>query len=227
MNRTDPPRFATWMLEHLTLADRDGPLTGDLVEDFRTGRSHGWYWRQVIAAIVFGWIRSIFHHRFALLFAALWSMLAPAWLLIIFKLEMQKNLIGYVWRIPWPWSSICDFGLSVAECLLFICAGMLIYLILHRKIISRVSLRCLAQGCLLGLLAYGISWGCMVALLLIITAPHHAPHPMVDERTLTILGGITFFGLRSSLARLAYFVGTACSLWAVETKVERVNRIDA
>lgn len=40
----DPPRLATWLLGCLD-ASCD-PLVGDLYEEWRRGRSVGWFWRQ-------------------------------------------------------------------------------------------------------------------------------------------------------------------------------------
>ena len=47
----DPPRAATWLLEHLGGCYCREPLSGDLIEEFRAGRSAAWYWRQVLQAI--------------------------------------------------------------------------------------------------------------------------------------------------------------------------------
>ena len=48
----NPPRFATWLLS------RWGPanvaLLGDLLEEYRAGRSARWYWRQVMIAMLVG-----------------------------------------------------------------------------------------------------------------------------------------------------------------------------
>ena len=45
-------RTATWLMRHV------GPpseaLAGDLLEEYRQGRSVGWYWMQVIEAVVAG-----------------------------------------------------------------------------------------------------------------------------------------------------------------------------
>jgi hypothetical protein len=51
MNNRKPPALATWMLDHLGSRGSNEALSGDLLEAFRTGRSAGWYWYQVIAAI--------------------------------------------------------------------------------------------------------------------------------------------------------------------------------
>ena len=44
-----PPIVATWLLQRFVRQDE--ALTGDMLEEYR-GRSVGWYWRQVLIAIV-------------------------------------------------------------------------------------------------------------------------------------------------------------------------------
>ncbi len=51
MKRRPAPRLATWLLEHLADRYRREALVGDLAEEFRAGRSSGWYWRQVLLAL--------------------------------------------------------------------------------------------------------------------------------------------------------------------------------
>ena len=48
MTPKHPPRLAAFLLNHLT---DNGPLAGDLEEEYRGGRSAAWYWRQVAFAI--------------------------------------------------------------------------------------------------------------------------------------------------------------------------------
>jgi hypothetical protein len=43
--------LATWMLEHVTFGSPNESLSGDLLEEFQSGRTAGWYWRQALAAI--------------------------------------------------------------------------------------------------------------------------------------------------------------------------------
>ena len=47
-----PPRLATWLLGHLNGTNE--ALAGDLLEEYRHGRSAAWYWRQVMKAILVG-----------------------------------------------------------------------------------------------------------------------------------------------------------------------------
>lgn len=53
-NPLDPPKLATWLLEQFSPVLKNAPLAGDLVEEFKEGRSTRWYWRQVFWAIVIG-----------------------------------------------------------------------------------------------------------------------------------------------------------------------------
>jgi hypothetical protein len=46
-----PPAPATWLLKLLGPQRNAEALAGDLLEEFREGRSRAWYWRQVLAAI--------------------------------------------------------------------------------------------------------------------------------------------------------------------------------
>jgi len=57
MVRANPPALANWMLDHLTPAGHEDALAGDLLEEFRAGRSAAWYWRQVLGALLFEWIK--------------------------------------------------------------------------------------------------------------------------------------------------------------------------
>jgi hypothetical protein len=58
-----PPRVATWLLHRLTDGEDREVLAGDLLEQFRRGRSSAWYWRQVSGAIVLGAARQVRAHK--------------------------------------------------------------------------------------------------------------------------------------------------------------------
>jgi hypothetical protein len=51
MNSTKPPRLAAWILQHFGPELNQEALAGDLNEAMAQGRSSGWYWRQVLAAV--------------------------------------------------------------------------------------------------------------------------------------------------------------------------------
>ena len=52
MNPRQPPKLAVWLLNYLRVSAGNEPLAGDLLEEFCSGRTVGWYWRQTFMAIV-------------------------------------------------------------------------------------------------------------------------------------------------------------------------------
>jgi len=58
-----PPRAATWLAERFASPARRESLVGDLVEQFRHGRSRSWYWRQVFIAILIGIAQDLAAHK--------------------------------------------------------------------------------------------------------------------------------------------------------------------
>ncbi len=51
MKRSEPPALATRLLEMIASAPHGDALAGDLIEQYRQGRSRAWYWRQVFSAL--------------------------------------------------------------------------------------------------------------------------------------------------------------------------------
>ena len=54
MTGRKPPRLAVWLLDRLGYTRSNSPLAGDLLEEFGSGRSSGWYWRQTLEVIANG-----------------------------------------------------------------------------------------------------------------------------------------------------------------------------
>jgi hypothetical protein len=63
MKASDPPRFATWVLERLAPRVKRESLLGDLIEQYHNGRSAAWYRRQVLTAILTGAGADIREHK--------------------------------------------------------------------------------------------------------------------------------------------------------------------
>lgn len=57
------PTAAAWLLKVFKVTENNPPLIGDLNEEFLSGHSSVWLWRQVLAAIVFGIGKEIYGHR--------------------------------------------------------------------------------------------------------------------------------------------------------------------
>ena len=49
-----PPALANWLLDHLGYTRQNAALAGDLLEEFRSGRSAAWYWRQTLVVVANG-----------------------------------------------------------------------------------------------------------------------------------------------------------------------------
>jgi hypothetical protein len=51
MTARKPPRFARWLVEHFASSYQREALVGDLFEEYQSGRSRLWYWRQALYAV--------------------------------------------------------------------------------------------------------------------------------------------------------------------------------
>jgi hypothetical protein len=59
----EPPSLAMWLLARAALGPRCESIAGDLIEQYRGGRSAAWFWRQTLSAIVTGFIVELRHHK--------------------------------------------------------------------------------------------------------------------------------------------------------------------
>lgn len=66
MTMREPPRLAAWLLRRIATGARSEPLLGDLHEEYQTGRTSAWYWRETIVALLVFTRRDVltlFRHR--------------------------------------------------------------------------------------------------------------------------------------------------------------------
>jgi hypothetical protein len=100
-----PPTLADWLLDRLGYTRQNAALAGDLLEEYREGRSAGWYWRQTIGVIA----HAIPRHA---------SALAPYMLALIAGYALQLPLSYALWalRLPpvAPASGWARFGLYLS-----------------------------------------------------------------------------------------------------------------
>ncbi|MGA9461296.1 MAG: hypothetical protein WBV28_00805, partial [Terracidiphilus sp.] len=209
MKPNEPPRVAQWLLLHCMPPGRDEALAGDLLEEYRDGRSSGWFWQQVLCAIGIGWMRVLGARGMLLLFAALWSSLAPAWTALLDHAVSRPNPSEEFWRMDAPFAGLGSFGLWLLLNTSFLWAGILLYFVSHTSFAKSFSrkdvVRAFLSAAPIFLLAY---FGTFVAMNLLFY-----PGPTLPRRNMTPLGEI--FDLRAgALAlRVPYFVTLMCALW--------------
>jgi hypothetical protein len=103
MSASQPPRLATWLLQHLAFGPRRESLLGDLIEQYRNGRSPTWYWWQVLTAILVGAIRDVRDHKVLAIRAV-----ATGWLLYVL-FSFPVNWLSGATRV-WFTNSLIDTG---------------------------------------------------------------------------------------------------------------------
>jgi hypothetical protein len=132
MTTTRLVAFASWMLEHLTFGAKNEALAGDLLEEFHSGRSASWYWRQVLAAIGIRAYQAACASVVPLIFSAVWTMLYPAWRVIV--REVWINAAPDRWSLlAWPYSALAEIGYGVVPGVAFVWLGLMVYLLLRRE----------------------------------------------------------------------------------------------
>lgn len=60
MSQRIPPRLATWLLNRLSGYNQ--ALVGDMIEEYRRGRSRLWYWRQTAIAVLRSTVTDVRSH---------------------------------------------------------------------------------------------------------------------------------------------------------------------
>jgi hypothetical protein len=222
MRRIEPPATATWLLEHFTLGDRNEALAGDLLEEFRNGRTAGWYWSQVLVSVVLSWFRGSVAHASVPAFAALWSVVAPSWFVFTYKIQNDSTVLnGLLCKLAFPWSTIGYFGWSLTVSLTFIWMGTGLYLFFQVWITRSFSNLQLRRRLWLSVFVY-IAFFAGMCVLTIFLPPGHS----IDPRTLTPLNAITDLRLYAMEARFLSLVTLLFILWA-ETPRPKKRRIAA
>ncbi len=120
MKPKHPPKVARWILEHVTTDKQKDPLSGDLLEELGSGRSRGWYWRQVAATAAVSLTRTLQSNWFTLAFSAFWVLPLP----ILQVHVLRETRLGRFWGYPWPYSFICAIALSVGWKFLYLWLGI-------------------------------------------------------------------------------------------------------
>ncbi len=203
MKHTHPPAIAAWMLEHLTAGFCNDTLAGDLCEELQRGRSTVWYWRQVLTAIAVGIPQRARALWLMLLYAALWSIPAPALQFYSSRSPEMNRLFGDIVQLDWPWSALGTLAFENGLGLLLVWTGLIVYLWLHFHRTRTLSRTRLWQGMLTSLPVLVAVSAALASLPL---------RQSFDVRHVTAMSFI--LNPLFVLARLPFFFSLLLSIWA-------------
>jgi len=207
MARIEPPKLAAWMLEYLVpAAERDEALAGDLEEHYRAGRSDAWYWRQAAAAVATGWGQYLNRRRAILVFALLWSTLAPAWYSISNDIESSHDF-GKAWEIFGPFMLVGWTALHAA----FLWAGLMVYQLVNTFVGRPIPRKAIRRAFWIVPLVLPPVYGIIFVLSALywnsISGLEHA------KLAASSWGQIADFGILADLIRIPYFLTLTAALW--------------
>ncbi len=156
-----------WLVERLSLGERNEALAGDLAEQCFRDQSMRGFWRQVFAAIGTNWSRAAVGAAPAGAFAVGWSVLFPWW-----RGAMAGWLPGGIpeqWlTLGWPRPALIELSYGVVPAVSFVWLGALVYVVARRA----------RGGGLRGLrVVSGLSASLNVLLLATVALLHHWGRP--------------------------------------------------
>jgi hypothetical protein len=222
MSHREPPSIAVWMLEHLSSGERDEALAGDLLEVFQSGRSNGWYWRQVFAACGVSWFESLRERASLLVFALLWSMAAPSWNTICSNVESSIHLMrvqllfGPFWILP------AFLGWTVLHSI-FLWGGLLIFSVLLRNFDGKIDPAKFKRAFLLTPIIFVPAYG---ALFLTVDLHWYGYFEHFQLRT-SPLDQIRDLRILADLIRIPYLLALLLALWKAIPRSRRASSADS
>lgn len=199
MKSSKPPALATWLVEHVIPGDHNEALAGDLMEQFRQGRSVAWYWRQVVGAILVGWSMGFRILYTAAGVTAVWTLALSQFYGRFWVFAQVQAPVIWAMRHGWTLTRAFLIGSFVLYNALPLALTVGMYLGLMRMFTPRRLLRGLSAGLL------------TMALLQYMQSPKWLWHH--EEM---VVGHI--------VASLPVFFGLVVSMWAVRpNSAERRN----
>jgi hypothetical protein len=87
------PRLATWILETFAGGTNHETVAGDIAERYTAGRSHLWYWRQVLVAIAISLTREVRTNTSGVVRA-----LIIGWGLVLISIPVQHSMLSFVFN---------------------------------------------------------------------------------------------------------------------------------
>lgn len=164
--------IATWMLEHLTFGPHREALSGDLLEEFRHGRSAGWYRRQVLSAIGVEALRKSREYTPPLIFSFGWSLLYPIWWFYLERSQPAQAIFARWSSLDWPYSTASNLICGALPAIAFVWTGLFVYVTSQPEIVRRLSWLRLLRS-------LSISFNVLVGIWILFR------HPFLDTHTAT------------------------------------------
>lgn len=96
------PMVANWLLNRLIAGSEAEAIAGDLLEQWRGGRSRLWFWRQVLAALAIGIWREVYAHKMVSISGILIGMLS-LWCLAALMTLALSSMGLLVHAVNWRW----------------------------------------------------------------------------------------------------------------------------
>jgi hypothetical protein len=138
MTQRRPPALADWLLERLGGVRQHAALAGDLVEEFRSGRSAAWYWRQTLIAVAHGISGSVGELRPYLLGLSAAYAVQFAVTLTLWSKSYPAVVHGSGWTKFWVW--------AVAQIVYGVCAAFINVLVVGNRSPELKQMYCEAES---------------------------------------------------------------------------------
>jgi len=211
MKRENPPAVARWIVEHLVPGKKNDALVGDLLEEFRCGRSSLWYWRQVVSAFAVGSLQVLRAKWLAFVFGFFWALPATALWIAIVRWQ-SGTFLARRWDLPWPYSIICELALTFGWQALYVWAGVILGFSIFSAAKKEFNVRRLARGVWISLAAYLVMFVALFVWRLLFPMPFNIRY-------------VTPAGLIISLSmiafRMTFFIAIVAGLWSACASMEQ------
>ena len=176
MRRSQPPALAVWILRHLGPRKAQEAIAGDLFEKFSEGRSDGWFWREVLVAVIVGAFEQL-RARSPEIYAALAAtvLYLCSWNLIA-RAPGFEQLSAWGVGLAWPLSALYDVVFGATPGTVVAILVLMSFFFLHRTFswvsvvrILLISFPLLAVGKLVWIITGYPTYGAPVFLAVLIS----------------------------------------------------------
>jgi hypothetical protein len=169
MRSSEPPPWATWMLDHLVSGEKNEALAGDLLEEFNRRRSVAWYSRQVVGAILAGlskelravWLAAGKEIVWAFGFVTVWTCVVPSYENLILRSSLLQFFYAWIFRQTGSERLIREWTIDIAGSAVIVASGVCFYLGITRGF----NFLRLCRGLLVGWFV-AVTWNVLAIILI-------------------------------------------------------------